>query len=388
MEKEAGLITILIQQPLYSARTDYISRTMWRLLVPSDTGLDDPKVKKSLPKYVDIARDKRIAKFLVSGKLAVEYDPDARLKDLWAAHRRALSKYGEAERKVDEGSLQLGELGGETSFLDLKIELGRRIMTDCHFCVRRCGVDRLSGEKGYCSCGSEFALSSYFPHMGEEPELVPSGTVFTCGCSLRCIHCQNWGISQWHERYSPLQPSKMAEVVNALKKQGCRNLNMVGGEPTPNCWLWLKTMSNVDSNIATVWNSNSYYSQETAELLAGFVDLYLLDFKYGNDDCATAISDAPGYWEACTRNHLMAKKYGELIIRVLVLPGHNDCCTRPILRWIADELGPLTRVNLMFQYRPEWRAVERKELSRRLSRQEIEEARRIAKDVGLSNLVH
>jgi len=147
-------------------------------------------------------------------------------------------------------------------------------------------------------------------------------------------------------------------------------------------------MREVNANIATVWNSNSYYSQETAELLAGFIDVYLLDFKYGYDKHANEISDAPGYWEAATRNHLMAKKHGELIIRVLVMPEHNECCTRPILMWIAENLGPDTRVNLMFQYRPEWRSHERKELRRRLTREEINEALQISKETGLRNLVH
>jgi len=177
------------------------------------------------------------------------------------------------------------------------------------------------------------------------------------------------------------------DLVESLRRQGCRNLNMVGGDPTPNAYLWLDTFRRVKEGIATVWNSNSYYSQETAELLAGFIDLYLLDFKYGNDECSSAISNAPGYWEACTRNHAMANRYGELIIRVLVLPGHNDCCTRPILRWIAENLGPWTRVNLMFQYRPEWRARERLELRQRLSRSQIKEAVTIAEEAGLKNLV-
>jgi putative pyruvate formate lyase activating enzyme len=184
---------------------------------------------------------------------------------------------------------------------------------------------------------------------------------------------------------------------------------MVGGDPTPYVWHWLETMNHAKQGIATVWNSNgclgdtsrvarnfmpalvwnsnSYYSIENAKLLAGFIDVYLLDFKYGNNKCATEISDAPGYWETCTRNHLYAKKYGELIIRVLVLPEHNECCTRPILQWIHDNLGPMTRVNLMFQYRPEWRAKERPELSRRLTTQEITEAKQIAQEVGLKNLV-
>ncbi len=83
----------------------------------------------------------------------------------------------------------------------------------------------------------------------------------------------------------------------------------------------------------------------------------------------------------------MADRYGELIIRVLVLTGHNDCCTKPILEWIAGKLGPWTRVNLMFQYRPEWKARERLELKRRLDKAEIEEALGIAREAGLKNLV-
>ncbi len=362
---------------------------MWRLTRPDAAAiLDDPKVIKAMPRYVDIVKNRRTSKFLIARAIVAEFSSEEASEELWKKHGYHMEMYHEIERRLDEGVTTLEDPRNMPSLLDLKIELGRRVMTSCHFCVRNCGVDRLSGRKGYCRCGVEFALSSCFPHLGEEPELVPSGTIFTCGCSIRCIHCQNWSISQWGESGTPAGPSKVAVVVESLRRQGCRNVNMVGGDPTPNCWLWLRTMREVDANIATVWNSNSYYSQETAELLTGFIDLYLLDFKYGNNECATAISGAPGYWEACTRNHLMANRHGELIIRVLVLPGHNECCTRPILKWIAENLGPLTRVNLMFQYRPEWRARERPELSRRLSRDEINEAIRIAEEVGLRNLVH
>ncbi len=141
-------------------------------------------------------------------------------------------------------------------------------------------------------------------------------------------------------------------------------------QSTVNCGNW--TWTNATKNAS--WSIDGYGS-------------YLLDFKYGNNRCAEEISDAPGYWEACTRNHLFAKEHGETIVRVLVLPEHNECCTRPILRWIHDNLGPMTRVNLMFQYRPEWRARERPELGRRLTTQEIIEAKQIAKDIGLRNLV-
>ena len=105
-----------------------------------------------------------------------------------------------------------------------------------------------------------------------------------------------------------MKPEIMAGLVKRLIDKGCVNLNMVGGDPTPNTWLWLDTMRYLRENFATIWNSNSWYSYETSELLAGFVDVYLLDFKYGNNDCALTISEAPDYWVTCKRNHLKAKE--------------------------------------------------------------------------------
>jgi len=230
-------------------------------------------------------------------------------------------------------------------------------------------------------------VSSIFTHVGEEPELVPSGTIFTLGCTIRCRHCQNWTISQWKEPGNRCKPREMAGEVERLRVSGCRNVNLVGGEPTP--WLpqWLETFKHVNVNVPVVWNSNAYYSPETAKLLAGFADVYLLDFKYGPADCAERISDAPDYWTVCARNHLEAKKHSELIIRVLVLPNHLECCTKPTLNWIAENLGAETRLNLMFQYRPEWRAHEIPELHRHLSKDERAKAVQLAEKAGLRNLV-
>ena len=140
-------------------------------------------------------------------------------------------------------------------------------------------------------------------------------------------------------------------------------------------------------SVPVVWNSNTYYSEDAANLLSGFADVYLLDFKYGPGNCAERISNAPRYWEVCTRNHLIAKKYGELIIRVLVLPEHLECCTKPILQWIAENLGTDTRVNIMFQYRPEWRAAEVPELGRRLTGEERKRAIELAREAGLQNYI-
>ena len=341
--------------------------------------LDDPGVSEALPRYVDVVRRKAYPMFILADSYGGGFSRGDSTEHLWEIHDAMLDGFKGFEPKKPKKV--------NRSFLELKSLIAHRVMRDCSFCERDCGVDRVHGERGFCGAGRNFSLFSAFPHMGEEPELVPSGTVFTGGCSIRCIHCQNWDISQWKSGGESLSPENMALQVKELANAGCRNLNMVGGDPTPYLWHWIETFRHVKERIATVWNSNGYHSIETAKLLAGFIDLYLLDFKYGNDECATQISDAPGYWEAATRNHVWAKKHGELITRVLVLPGHFECCTRPILQWIHDELGPMIRVNLMFQYRPDWRAEERPELSRRLTQEETAEARKIAEEIGLRNLV-
>jgi putative pyruvate formate lyase activating enzyme len=361
---------------------------MWRIVRPDALAvLEDELAMKSLGRYFGVLQEKKPAKFVIAKKLPATFDESDSLEKLWTEHAKRTDDFRIFEREVDDCKNLDQVLQPVQSYFDLKIEIASRIMESCHFCTRRCGVNRLASGLGYCGCGNTVAVSTIFSHMGEEPELVPSGTIFTMGCTIRCHHCQNWTISQWKENGTPYKPDELAREIEQLRRGGCRNANLVGGEPTP--WLkqWLETFHHVNVSVPVVWNSNSYYSEETARLLAGFVDVYLLDFKYGPGDCAERISDAPSYWEVCTRNHWDAKKSGELIIRVLVLPGHLDCCTKPILNWIAENLGAETRVNLLFQYRPEWRAHEIPELRRRLNQNEIERAMQLAAEAGLTNII-
>jgi putative pyruvate formate lyase activating enzyme len=361
---------------------------MWKITRPDAVAvLNDELAKKSLARYFAVMQNEKKAKFMIAKKLPAEFDKNDSLETLWKEHMKLTEEFCKIEHESDTDK-EFPEFSTPTrSYFDLKIEIANRILQHCHFCSRRCGVNRLAGELGYCRCGYTMAVSSIFAHVGEEPELVPSGTIFTMGCTIRCHHCQNSTISQWMEPGNECKPREMARDVEHLRLNGCRNVNLVGGEPTP--WLpqWLKTFQHVSVNVPVVWNSNSYYSPETAHLLAGLADIYLLDFKYGPADCAERISDAPDYWKVCTRNHLEAKKHGELIIRVLVLPNHLECCTKPTLNWIAENLGTETRVNLMFQYKPEWRAHEIPELRRRLTKDEMEKAVQLAEKAGLRNFV-
>jgi putative pyruvate formate lyase activating enzyme len=361
---------------------------MWKITRPDAVAvLNDKLAKKSLAKYFAIMQNQQLAKFMIAKKVSAEFDENASLETLWKEHAKLAEAFCKMEQEIGTDKKSLEEPKPAKSFFDLKIEISNRILQQCHFCSRRCGVNRLAGEFGYCKCGDTMAVSSIFAHMGEEPELVPSGTIFTMGCTIRCCHCQNWNISQWMEPGAECSPKEMAEKVERLRVSGCRNVNLVGGEPTPWLQQWLEAFKHVGVNVPVVWNSNSYYSPQTAELLTGFADVYLLDFKYGPADCAKRISDAHEYWKVCTRNHLKAKKHGELIIRLLLLPNHLHCCTKPTLNWIAENLGTETRVNLMFQYRPEWRAHEIPELRSRLSKDEMKKAVQLAEKAGLRNIV-
>ncbi|UCE28590.1 MAG: radical SAM protein [Candidatus Bathyarchaeota archaeon] len=362
---------------------------MWVLGRPDAAAvLKDKKARASLTRYFDVMQDDKPAKFMIAKRLSADFRIHDSSAKLWKLHTQLTKEFCSLQQQIDSRRNRLEELETpEKSYLDLKIEISKRILESCHFCTRRCEVNRLGGELGYCKCGTKITVSTMFPHTGEEPELVPSGTIFTLGCTLQCRHCQNWSISQWHEKGETFSPKQLAEAVKHLRSSGCRNVNLVGGDPTPWLHMWLETFRHVNVNVPVVWNSNSYYSKETAKLLAGFTDVYLLDFKYGSNRCARKISDAPNYWEACTRNHVTGMKYGELLIRILVLPEHLDCCTKPILSWIVQNLGKQIRTNIMFQYRPEWRAREIQELRRRLTKHEREQAIKLAKETGLTNFI-
>ncbi len=361
---------------------------MRKILRPdSAVSTNNSLLRKSLSRYFAITQNEKPAKFKISRSLPAQFTKSSTMDELWNEHARLTNEFRSIERKMVNNAIFDSMKPPEESFFDLKIEIASRILENCRLCNRKCNVNRASGERGFCGCGITMQVSSIFGHMGEEPELVPSGTIFTLGCTLRCLHCQNWTISQWLEEGEDYSPKTLAEEVDRLRLSGCRNVNLVGGEPTP--WLgnWLQAFKYVNENVPVVWNSNSYYSPETASLLAGFADVYLLDFKYGPNDCARRISGAKDYWAICKANHIEAKKYGELIVRVLVLPGHLDCCTKPVLQWISENIGANTRVNLMFQYRPEWRAREISELRRRLTANEMAKVVELAEASGLRNFI-
>ena len=275
------------------------------------------------------------------------------------------------------------------SLLDLKIEIAHRIHRNCHFCERRCSTDR-SQKPGFCGV-VESKYSSEFLHYGEERELVPSHTIFFTGCTLKCVFCQNWDIARHPNAGMVCDPQALARRIHARSIAGSRNVNWVGGDPTPHISVILETMralstlereSGVDArflHVPMVFNSNAYYSTEACKLLDGVIDVYLSDFKYGNDACAHRYSNVDNYVEPVTRNLLASKD--KLMIRHLVMPGHIQCCTEPIVGWVREH-APDVKFNLMFQYAP-YNVVNYPEMNRYLSDAERRAALNIAKGLNL-----
>ena len=184
-----------------------------------------------------------------------------------------------------------------------------------------------------------------------------------------------------------LEPEKLAKIIDLRRRQGSMNVNFVGGDPTPNMPYILRTMKNSMENIPVVWNSNLYLSEQAMKLLDGFVDLYLTDFKYGNNTCAMKLSGISNYCQIIRRNHKMAYKSGEMIIRHLILPNHVECCSKPLLKWIADNLGLDVVLNIMPQYRPTYNAFKHQDISILPTTDEIREVKSYAEGLGFINLI-
>lgn len=358
--------------------------------------------KSAIPNYMAVMANQQLSRCKIASMMAAEDSDENDV--LWAEHeilRRDFNKFYEENSQLNKitankefntvldalkiNSTQINNYKPSFSYLDLKVKLADKMSWYCHFCEKACGVDRRY-EKGECGVGDPL-IASEFLHVGEEPPLVPSHTIFFAGCNFNCIYCQNWDISQQPNRGIPISEENLALIVGKRRSEGSRNVNFVGGDPTPNLPYVIRTMQLVKENIPVVWNSNLYLSLDAMYLLDGFADLYLTDFKYGNNECAKRLSGIPDYMGVVGRNHQMAWKAGDMIIRHLVLPNHMECCSKPILNWISENLGLEVVLNIMGQYRPVYHASDYGEISRHLLQSELGEVIQYAQDLGFKTLI-
>jgi putative pyruvate formate lyase activating enzyme len=157
---------------------------------------------------------------------------------------------------------------------------------------------------------------------------------------------------------------------------------LLGGEPTIHLPAALELVAELPATAKLVWKTNAHGSAAARELLDGMFDIWLADFKFGNDACAQSLARVPEYVRIVGENLLWAEEHTDLIVRHLLMPGHVECCWRPIAKWLAAEL-PDVRVSLRASFWPAWRAHVHPELCRTLTEVESNEAIRIAREFGL-----
>jgi putative pyruvate formate lyase activating enzyme len=293
--------------------------------------------------------------------------------------------------------------------LTARVQRGLAELEACRACPRNCQVDRMQNETRVCKTGRFARVASAFAHQGEEACLRGwngSGTIFFSLCNLQCVFCQNWDISQQASGVE-CPPDKIAEIMLALQRKGCHNLNFVTPEHVvPQVLEAIAAAIPSGLNVPLVYNTSAYDSLESLRLLDGIVDIYMPDFKFWKRETAKRLAAAPDYPERAREAILeMQRQVGVLkvspqgiarrgiLLRHLVMPGHVDE-TEAIFRWLAQEVSADTHVNIMGQYHPDYRVTQRhehtaspyEEINRCPTRDEMQAAYQAARHAGLWRL--
>ncbi|MGI9382833.1 MAG: radical SAM protein [Methyloligellaceae bacterium] len=393
---------------------------------------DDPAIRDALCWYLDVAENRRPAKFRIAATIATDLDVGGSHEDaLWAELDRLTPIFLTRWDEIREGA-PLPDMAVGPSLLELCRELAYRMLAHCNFCPWNCRVDRLAGTKlGACKLAAGARVSTHFHHTGEE--LVfrgtgGSGTIFFTSCNMRCAFCQNGDISTDKDNGDEVDARTLAAMAWTLAREGCHNINWVGGEVvihlhvivdaiallgrgfTPNRaelararrtkadhFFWFEEVPDAARyegglNVPILWNSNFFMTEEAMRILRPLTDVWLPDLKFGPGRCAITLARTPRYWETVTRNIALLAEWGEdFTIRHLVMPNHVTCCTYPVLEWIAERV-PAAPVNVMAQFHPDnfcdpgsHKYRDRyAEVARRPTRAELGNSYRRARELGLA----
>ena len=255
----------------------------------------------------------------------------------------------------------------------------------CFLCPRRCGAPRDGVRNGFCGVPAAAMVCRAAPHFGEEPCISGtrgSGAVFFAGCSLRCVFCQNRGISRGAAGEAVTVP-QLREIFLRLRDRGVHNINLV--TPSHYSDVIAEALSGLDLGIPVVWNSGGYESVETLRSLEGLVQIWLPDWKYADGALAARYSAAPDYPQVVTAAvKEMFRQAGPfeldgdgllrrgVLIRHLVLPGAPENTLR-VIDAVEDNL-PAEQVlfSLMAQYTPMPGLDEYPALQRRVTQEEYD----------------
>ena len=284
-----------------------------------------------------------------------------------------------------------------------RVEKAYEKLENCNLCPRRCGVNRLNGESGFCDSTDQLIVYNYAPHFGEERPLVGSngsGTIFFSNCNLRCVFCQNWPIAH-KGKGSQVSDEDLADMMMDLQNRGCHNINLV--TPThvmPHFLNATQKALEKGLHLPLCYNTGGYELAENVELLDGLVDIYLPDLKFMDGEMSDkyivrGATDYPQNAQGAIKE--MYRQVGTLskdesgiakrglMIRHLVMPNRVSD-PKDFVYWVADHLPEDTYVNLMAQYRVEHKAYDYEKIDEAITPEEFIEAMEWAKEAGLTNL--
>jgi putative pyruvate formate lyase activating enzyme len=280
--------------------------------------------------------------------------------------------------------------------LERRIEKLYEILENCTLCPRSCQVNRFVSKNGACRTGIKPIVSSFGPHFGEESFLVGnngSGTIFFSNCNLNCVFCQNWEISQMGVG-EEIDVEELSKIMLKLQKMGCENINLVS--PTHQVPMIVDAVSRAwqkGLKLPIAYNCGGYESIETLKLLEGIVDIYMPDFKYGDDEKALKYSKVPNYTSVVKRAlEEMYRQVGPLniesgvatrgvFVRHLIMP--NDASSSEKVLQLIASVSLDIPVNIMTQYYPAFKAHQYAELNRRITREEFIKVVEKARTLGL-----
>lgn len=268
---------------------------------------------------------------------------------------------------------------------------------NCNLCPRNCNVDR-SENKGYCGQTDKIKVARASLHMWEEPCISGergSGTVFFSGCGLRCVFCQNFDIAKG-DTGKEITVERLAEIFCELKEKGAHNINLVTGDHfVPEIIKALDIAKANGMDLPIVFNTSSYINKETLKCLENYVDIYLADFKYFDNETAKKYSNAENYLQvAKTAIEEMVSQKGTpvyddegmmtkgVIVRHLLIPGYLQE-SKAIIRYVYEEYGERVVLSIMNQYTPLKQVEKYPEINRKVSDAEYESLINYAISIGV-----
>ena len=277
----------------------------------------------------------------------------------------------------------------------MKLEL----LEKCTICPHNCGINRTHNQIGRCKSKDTVKIALYSTHNFEEPCISGkkgSGTVFFSNCNMNCVFCQNYEISQ-QGKGKEITIEELAEIFIKQQEKDVENINLV--TPTsyvPQIIEAIKIARNKGLKLPIVYNTNGYEKVETLEMLEGYVDIYLPDFKYSDNKLAKRLSKVDNYFEIATRAlKEMYRQTGKavfddrgimqkgMIIRHLVLPN-QILNSRRVLKWINENMHDVY-VSVMAQYFPTYKAKDIEDINRKLSKEEYEQIENYLYRLDLEN---